>query len=118
MDAVGIHLLDGPDVSQMERLLHLKVEVFLLEDEVDLLAIPAGEQRDVTNPSLGTGTKPGLRKPVGLSLRRSFPTCSGRLGPPSPLSGCVALRQTPEDQVWASGAVRWGKKDRQHLVGF
>lgn len=52
MDAVGIHLLDGPDVSQMVRLLHLKVVVFLREDEVDLLAIPAEK---VTNPSLRTG---------------------------------------------------------------
>lgn len=64
----------------------------------------------VTNPSLRTGAKPGLRNPVGLSLTHSFPTCSGRLGLPSPLSGCVALRQTPEDQVWASRAVRWGKR--------
>lgn len=45
MDADRIHLLDGPDVSQMDRLLHLKVEVFLHEDEVDLLAIPAEKQR-------------------------------------------------------------------------
>lgn len=46
MDTVRIHLLDGPDVAQMERLLHVKVEVFLHEDEVDLLAIPAEKRRD------------------------------------------------------------------------
>lgn len=64
----------------------------------------------VTNPSLRAGAKPGLRKPVGLSRTHSIPTCSGRLGLPSPLSGCEALRQTHEGQVWASRAVGWGEK--------
>lgn len=45
MGAVSINLLDGADVSQMHRLLHLKVVVFLHKEEVDLLTIPAEKQR-------------------------------------------------------------------------
>lgn len=107
-----MNLLDCLDVSQMDRLLHLKVVVFIHQEKVNLLTISAEKQctchKSITENwgQTGFGSKRQLneigdREIMGLSLTCSAPTCSGQLGLSSQPNECAAGRQTLEDQVRA-----------------
>lgn len=99
MEELRTNLLDCLGVSQMDRLLHLKIVVFIHQEKVNLLTVSAEKQcnshKSISENWRQTGFGSGTGKLGGA------PTCSGPLGLPSQLNGCAAGRQTPEDQVWA-----------------